>query len=308
MDLLIQSIDELRKYVKINTSKNFDTYRMFVADAQDRYIVPYFGSELVSSLVNDDDDLLREYLCRALGPFSLALATDEFSISFGETGHTVLRTDKEAPASDAKIERAEESLYERAWANLDKALDYMQKHPNEYPAGDNIQRNFKTSLFSSAVEFQDKGLVNIDYSTLTFFHLRTLILRIEQTETCRLLPKSVREKYKTVKFPDDILSALQAYTGSRVAMLHTSQTTRSQRSIPGDRAEYKPVIRPLYDDREDTGNYYADQVEYWRLALLEALVENGEVEPDGQALEYNSKDKKIFVAGARREGYENDKN
>lgn len=306
MDLLIQSIDELRKYVKINASKNFDTYRMFVADAQDRYIVPYFGNELISSLVNDDEDLLREYMCRALGPFSLALATDEFSIGFGESGHTVLRTDKEAPASDAKIERAEESLYERAWANLDKALDYMQKYLDEYPVGDNILRNFKTSLFTSAFEFQDKGLVNIDYSSLTFIHLRTLIIRIEMTETYRLLPKSTLNKYKVDGFPEDILSFMQAYTGSRVAMLHTSQTTRSQRGTPGGSSEFKPVIRPLYEDRDDTGNYYADQVEIWRLTLLDALVENGEVEADGMAMKYNAKDKKIFVANASRdEGNQN---
>lgn len=300
MKLLINSIDELRKYVKVNTSKNFDTYRMFVADAQDRYLEPYFGSRLIDELAEKSDDLLREYLCRALGPFSLALATDEFSINFGETGHTVLRDEKSAPASDAKIERAEESLYERAWANLDKALGCVQKNKDAYPLWAEIERAMRTSLFSSAREFQDKGYVNIDYSTLTFVHLRTLITRIEKTETYRLIPKSTIEKYADSQFPEDILSAMQAYTGSRVAMLHTSQATRSQRAMPGSKAEYKPVVRPLYDDIEDTGNYYADQVEIWRLTLLDALVENGEVESDSRALKYNSADKKIFVAGARR--------
>jgi hypothetical protein len=113
METFIQSTEELQKYVKVNRSIDFETYRQYLIDAQDKYITPYIGQSLIDKLMSDNTDQLSIYVCRALGPFSLALSTDEFSINFGESGHTVTRTDDKAPASDAKIAKAAESLYNR---------------------------------------------------------------------------------------------------------------------------------------------------------------------------------------------------
>ena len=73
--------------MKINSSIDFDTYNQYILDAQDKFIRPYLGQELIDQLSGETADTLKTYICRALGPFSLALATDEFSINIGEWAH-----------------------------------------------------------------------------------------------------------------------------------------------------------------------------------------------------------------------------
>ena len=301
---LIKSVDDLRSYVSINVSSSFKTYEPFVEDAQDKFIAPYFGDKLLTTIEDNTDDALYKKICRALAPFALALATDEMSINFGESGHTVVRSESVAPASDAKIAKAEGSLFSRAWQNLDKAIDYVIKHKADYSDWEEAEfsRHMKTALFSNARDFQEKGLVDIEYSPLTFHHLRMLILRIEISETMKLLPAAFRAEHSAdpSAMPASILSALQGYTGSRVASLHTSQITRTQRSPERERTEFSPLIRPLYDDAADTGNYFARQADFWREAVLAALSDAEVIAPDDRTVKWNSGDKRIFVANATR--------
>ena len=303
---LINNIEDLRKYVKLNATSDFSTLAPYINDAQDKYLAPYVGNKLLTTLeTNPDDDLLKSLLCRALGPFSLALATDELSINFGESGHTVTRTDKLAPASDAKIERAMGSQFERAWANLDRALNYLVKNTSSYPdwKESDAYRMRQTQLFESAESFQEDGMVDIEYSYMTFLKLRTLIIRVEKAETITLLPPNISIDDLKASSEDSykrILSALQAFTGSRVASIHTSQSTRTQRSSHGAQTEYKPVIRPLYEDMTDTGDYFDIQSDFWKTQIENLLVE-GKHKEDSRYIEFNSADKRIFVVGARQE-------
>lgn len=300
METLIQTTEDLQKYVKVNRTIDFETYRQFVIDAQDKYVTPYIGQALIDRLMNEPNNKLSIFVCRALGPFSLALATDEFSINFGESGHTVSRTDKLAPASDAKIAKAAESLFNRGWSNLDNALRYLQSHKEDYPEWKDYSGSISTKLFENASEFQEKGLVDIDNSPLTFHHLRLLVLRIETSETFKLLPAEMRSDFeKTVS--EDITTAMQAYTGSRVAALHTSQTTKTQRTAGAQsQMEFKPVIRPLYSDMQYTGNYFDEQAIFWRNTLDEALIAAEKKEAGEGTVKYNSSERKIFVATATR--------
>lgn len=301
MKLLIDSIETLQQYIRVNKSTDFGIYKTFISDAQDKYLVPFFGEELLDII--EATDPLYMQVCRALAPFSMALATDEFSINFGESGHTVSRSTSVAPASDAKIERAKVSLFERGWDNLDKALQYVELNSETYTSW-KLGNTYRTKLFAGVREFQDNGMVDIGYSFLTFWHLRLLIQRIEKTETFMLLPADLRISYQTNDIPEQLKIAMQAYTGSRVAYLHTSVATRSQRANPGNslssKSEFKPVIRPLYEDMSDTGNYFDSQVEFWRSQINEALVSMDAIAPDASTLVWNSAEKRIFVPSAKR--------
>ena len=301
---LIKTIDELRKYVKITKSKDFESYEMFIRDAQEKYIEPYFGADLLEKLDTNPADKLLVRVCRALGPFSLALATDEFSINFGESGHTVSRSNTVAPASDAKIEKATASLFERGWQNLDKAIEYLRDHLADYPEWEFSEYYPKrhTLLFENAGDFHDNGMVNIDYSPLTFYHLRMLILRIEKSETFMFVPAETRKLYQEdfTAIPETVFQAMKAFTGSRVAALHTSKHTRNQREKPRNVTEFVPLVRPLYDNEENSYNFYAAQAEFWMDALLQALAENNVIGADDRLLKWNEQNKKIFVANAQR--------
>lgn len=290
---LIQSIDHLREFVKINRSKDFTTYEPFVADAQDKFLEPYFGSELLNVLEANPNDNLNILLCRALGPFSLALATAELSINFGEAGHTVSRSDSLAPASDAKIERAEASLYERAWRNLDRALSFLMANSDQYPLWNlsSMKHKYNTTFFNDALSFQDDGMIDIEYSPLTYYSLIPLIKRIEVTESLTLIPSGL-----FLSDHPNLVSLLQGYTASRVAALHTSRTSRVQRSKPNFVIEFTPLIRPLFDNPEKDLNFYAQQAEAFASKITAYLADSN---LESLSSRWNEQDKRIFFANSR---------
>ena len=93
-----------------------------------------------------------------------------------------------------------------------------------------------------------------------------------------------------------LIDYIRVWLAMYVAKLHTSQTTRVQRTAAGQ-LEFKPVIYPLYSDPTNNGNFYAEQV-----TSLEAVIEDymkvyapelGLPAPIKN--DFNSKDKHIFV-------------
>ncbi len=285
---LIKDIATLRRYVKINASTNWDTISSFVIDAQEKYITPYFGEALLEAIATEQTDELRSRILRALGPFSLALATHELSINFGEAGHTVTRTTTLAPASDAKIKNATDSLLERGWHNLDRALRYVSMNAANYPTWQEDNRMIGTVLFGNYNEFQDEGLIDINYSPLTFSRLRMLIMRIERSETLLLGPPDYLFNNENKK----LLSAMQAYTASRVAELQTNANADNN-------LKDAPPIQLLSDGTADSKNYYATQSSYWRNEIIQLLIKEGAIE-DTREIRVNGPDKTIFFAGGKK--------
>lgn len=286
---LINTIDELRRYVKVNASTDWNTYKPFVQDAQEKYLEPYFGKDLLDILSRTAPDALREHACRALGPFSLALATDELSINFGEAGHTVTRTTNLAPASDAKIEKATNSLLERGWHNLDRALRYLIEKADQYPTWRqaDTQLQMSTALFDNYTQFQEDGLIDIGHSPLTFQRLRMLVQRVERSETLALLPPDYDYVTNT-----KLIGAMQAYTASRVAELQTNADHI-------DSLKDAPPIQLISESTGEGKNYYASQSSYWKSVITELLIKDGAM-TDGREVKVNDYDRTIFFASGGR--------
>lgn len=286
---LIKDIATLRRYVKINASTNWDTISSFVIDAQEKYITPYFGEALLEAVATEQTDELRSRILRALGPFSLALATHELSINFGEAGHTVTRTTTLAPASDAKIKNATDSLLERGWHNLDRALRYLYSNKQKYVGaiGSENLREIGTVLFDGYDDFQEKGMIDINNSPLTFSRLRMFIKRIEQSEALKMLPSGF-----VYDENDSVFMAMQAYTASRVAELQTNANADNN-------LKDAPPIQLLSDGTADSKNYYATQSSYWRNEIIQLLIKEGAIE-DNREIRVNGPDKTIFFAGGKK--------
>ncbi len=303
------AIDQLAEVAKVNRSTPWNVFRIYITDAIPVFLVPYLGSALVDKLqatveestAEDDAKYLKllPMVRRPLGPFAVGSSTDEASISTGDAGHTVAKSDKFSPASDNKIALAKESLLARAWANMEILLDYLEEHSEDYPEWKDTRyhKNRKTKYFASAEEFQDSGLVDIDYSRLAFERLRMLIMRVEQSEVANLLGSNEAAVVSGTEDKDrKMLVLVRKFIGARVAQLHTSKTTRVQRSKNAD-LEFKAVIRPAFDDEStDWENYYTQQADFWRGEILTALAADYETQASGR-VDWDNKDKHIFFAG-----------
>ncbi|MDU1893062.1 MAG: DUF6712 family protein [Dysgonomonas sp.] len=309
---IINNIEQLKETARVNKDTPFINWMPFLNDARDHFLTNYLGRKLIAKLdevdtasTADDDKIyiaILPMVRRVLGPYAVYLSTDELSINTGDNGHTVAKSDKLAPASDAKIAKAANSLLERAWNNLEFLLEYLEENIDSVPEWKESQyyQNCKTKYFPSAFVFQDAGLIDIEYSRLTFEKLRQLIIRIERSEVKHFISNEVEE---IIFSPEDdkkdkaalLLSMVRAYIGSKVGELHTSQNTRVQRAKYNN-LEYKAIIRPLYKDESDNNpNYYANQALHWQNEIISMLPDLG-IENFTGKIDWSNEGKKIFSA------------
>lgn len=303
----IKTIDDLRQTVKINASFPFVSLEPYLDDAFYRYLLPYLGEPLTEQLskdaVTNEDIKVRTMIARALGPLAVALASPELGVLIGDSGHTVSRTDKVTVASDQKIARSEESMLERGWTNLDRLLGYLETgvYP-EWKDSPYYKRMAAGCYLNTAPEFQDYGKVNIGYSRLTFEKFRPLLDALEMKLRRWIgssLDQSLRQELisPSDSLRQELIGYIRVWLAMNVAKLHTSQTTRMQRTAAG-MIEFKPVIYPLYADPADNGNFYAEQVTELETVITDYLMKYA-VElglPAPVKNDFNSIDKHIFVS------------
>lgn len=300
---IIPDIETLKEVVKINAAIPYESVSPYISDALDIYIEPQVGNIIIN--IADSDDTLKDKLLRCLGPLTLALATDELGISFGDNGITVSNEQgKRSPANEAKIASAKENLFFRGMQALDRLLNYLERNKVKYPDyTDHISiTNQVPCIIKSAQEYQDIGLVNIDYSTLTYRTMLPTIRQLQERHVREMLTEELYSRLLTTTDFNAKLKILQEYVirylANKSAELYTSQTSRQERTGTGN-PEYKPVIRPIYQDSTETGNFFAQQADYYSGKISGFIIENAEdlgVSIISTAIDFNSKGKKIFTS------------
>ncbi len=305
MNKLIPDIGTLRKVVKVNASQPYESIEPYIDDALDIYIQPVVGRPIIEKATSSPESELTRKLLRALGPLTLMLATDELGVMYGDSGITVDNVQgKRSPASDAKIAAAKENLRFRGMQALDRLISYLEDHREDHPeyAGEAIT---PFCFISSAREFQDVGLVNIDYSVLSFRVMLPTIRQIQERNVREMLPPVVFEDLRKSLFGGEatdthheLVTCVIRYLANKTAELYTSEKSREQR-IHAKQTEFVPVIRPIYQDPETNGNFFASQAEYYAGKIRTLLIGNAEslsIDSPVSTMNFNSKEKKIFTS------------
>ena len=302
---LINDINELRETVKISVDDAlYKTLRPYIADATDRFIRFYLGDTLVDKLEDDlylegDLSVLRLRVRRALGPFSVALATHELGILIGESGHTVAKTETRVAASDNKVDLSCANMMSRGWAALDGALAYVAAKDMHFMDG----RYFaaKRSIWIQSVSgFENYGLIDIGGSNLTYDYFRMDLLRAEN-EIKNLLPAGLFVLLEnmicdnSIDQGGDAQIELVRKVRMLLAALVVAGGVRSSGTLPFDmKWAYVPTM--LYK-RGDLVNYYVTVAKDLRDEIKDFVLANGEElgVPRSEGLQFNGADKKIFV-------------
>jgi hypothetical protein len=308
MSNLFQSIDELGGFVKINRSLSLSVVAPYIDDARDIFVSRYIGATLMNSLEayatarpteNASMAELLPVIQRSLAPFALLVATRETSINFGDTGHTVSRTEKLAPASDNKIANYMASLEERGWNNLELALQFLETNSANYTD----YKTDATHFIRSVTDFQDNGLVDIQYSRLTYQTIFMAMNGIEKKDIWKLLGNdlfnSLLAKVSATDATDiekGVIDLIKKYIANRIAFVFHNANSNLERAVPRYGVEYKPLFRPLYIT-EDQGNFYEEQSKFYMQELISMLNVNATAlsyTPVITALGYNDWDKQTF--------------
>jgi len=313
--MLITNIEDLRRTIKVNATLPYETIEPYLQYATEHYLYRYIGKPLYLSIVEylkgdapvEGDAPFEEFIefCKqAIGPLAVALGTDELSIMIGDSGHTVSKSDTKTPASDAKILLAKESALRRGFDAIERMIVFLEENRELFPLWDQAPfcKTAKCVLLKNAQEFQSMGFVDISYSRLTYEKFTPLLLSLEYS-LGNLLPAGVASMLFGIVDGDqtaeqgDVIRSLRVWLANKVAQLHTSQTTREQRSAPG-LLEFKALIRPVYADASANGNFYGEQADRAFGNALQVISSNAAqfgIDTLTPASEFNKIENKIFV-------------
>lgn len=304
MSKIITSTAQLRAFVKVNSAMPFESLEPYINDAESIYLLPYVGQEVLTAA--ETDATLKEKVCRCLGPLSMALATDELGIMFGDGGITVQNEQgKRSPAKDAKIQAAKENLMLRGMQALDRLTDWLRLHCDGFPGFVRIDQSAGSGCFiRNADDFQNNGYVNIERSTVAYRQLLPVLLQLQQTDIRPLLT----DELYSLLLANEGLNGKQVslrhyivlYLASKSAALLTSQNSRRQRQGVRNEPEFKPLIRPLYTDQDDSVNFFMRQADFY-LSQVSALISSeaealGLPVQESGLMDFNGKERKLFTS------------
>lgn len=309
MNSIIPDIDTLKKVVKINAVLPPEAISPYIDDAIDIYVEPQVGQPLITKALEAKDPVLNDKILRCLGPLTLMLATPELGIQFGDSGITVSNEQgKRSPANEAKIAAARDNLYYRGMQALDRLLTYLERNAEKYPEyAMHLEQTTGSArcFIRNAQEYQDTGLVNIEYSTISYRTMLPTIRQLQERNIQEILGEELYKRVLDAHLTDEaeikqkvLTEHIVRYLANKTAELYTSQTSRDQRSV-SDTPEFKPIIRPIYQDLTETGNYFANQASYYAGKIRNYIVENaadlGIIAPE-TVINFNSKEKHLFTS------------
>lgn len=302
---IFSTIDELKAVIKINAALPWESISPYINDAKDIYLAKYIGDSLIAKIESGSYPTLLTLVRRALGPLTLMLAAPELGISIGDAGITVQNDQgKRSPANEAKIAAATDSFRFRGFQAMERLLAYLTEHAADYKEwGNSRYAKQITGVFvENATTFQDVGLVNIDYSIITYHLMLPTIQALQARNVRELLGSTLYEvlvaKHEISVKEKVLIGLIVQYLANKTAELYTSQASKEQSTSSGT-PDFKPIIRPLYQDESNTGNFFGDQATYYAGRIKNYVFENAAdlgTTVSSQALDFNSKDKKIFTS------------
>lgn len=289
---LFYDIEDLKEVVKVNASMPWDSVEPYITDATDIYLRRYLGAELAESLTTDDAFLVQ-LLRRAIGPLAMCLAADEMSVSIGDGGITVQNDHgKRSPASDAKIVAAKKNMLSRGYAALSRVIAYLLSK-GSVPEGSPLMRQ-SLCLVNSLESFEQ--VVSIDGCYVSYYELLPLMMHVQSKLCAQFPPVAALVGATELSSEQKSLHHMAVcHIVFHVAYLHTSNTTRQQRASEG-RVEWRPVLRPLFVDTTDHGNYYKQEADSYLTDMERYINDHAEAFGVERAapLEFNSQKRKIF--------------
>jgi hypothetical protein len=245
--MLITTIAQLRAASSINISNNIENWLPYIADAEELFITPILGEDVMHfidntvhpkvseqdpiDIISDAGDIppdyatiLLEKVRKAVALYALFLGVDEMAVSISAAGIQVLQSDTHKPAPQYQIMNLKETYLSRAHMQVDSILRYIVKNI-AFLSGLPLPKSLY--LIRDADQFQ--VYADIHSSRRVFLSLQSIIGSIEQkyikpTLTPQLFA-SVKEEYQAGTLSPDnqilydmIIPALVHLTMARALM------------------------------------------------------------------------------------------
>lgn len=199
---MINTIEELRKYVNVSDSLEHTSIWPFIYAAEVDILEPILGTDLLDKIKTSAElnDLTLVDLCKhVVATFALKSYIEEGSIIVNDNGVSVNKNENFVPASDAKLAKATESLLIRGDKAIARVVAYLEMNTDSFPEwGSSDYVTLKASLFIPT----RKGFYQIScIPEMPMFAQWSKIMgamaMVEQSDLLKIVPPILVDKIRT---------------------------------------------------------------------------------------------------------------
>lgn len=299
---LFPDTEALRQYVNVVSATEFTTFKPFLKEAFRTYILKYFGS--MTQQINND--LIAVDLVKAaVAPLAMAMAVDELCVSIGNAGITVQssKDGSRVPASDAKIRMAKLAMAKRGIDVLGELCRHIKENPGSYPKPEKEDWAAGINgILPTYTEFH--GMIAMPGAFMAFMTVAPTIAQLQKLELKQTLGNELylnlinynqlQEKKEAF---EKLREAAVTFLCNKAAWLFSSAKTKEERNFNGN-LEFPAAVYPIFYDKVDDGNYYAEFAEKAMTEIKSVMKEEAEELGIGKAegMDFNGPKRKIFYA------------
>lgn len=271
MKKLITTLDELQKYLKVDSTFKIENLFPYQDSAIEKYLIDVLGDDLTDSLVlwyndsepEEDTDLttLLPFVQRVVAKFAFYQGAPNFDLRLTESGFGVVSNQTLAPASKERVNRFVESLESEGWDAVEMLLRFLELNAEQYPLWTESEaytmqlRNF----INSAEEF-DK-YVNIGKSRLKFRKMRNTMDNVELLQVIPVISQPLATTIKEELLsgsPSAAITNLLPMLCRAVANLTAAHDIDQKYKLTGE--HYLSEVRKIIDASPDSYPDYRDSI------------------------------------------------
>lgn len=276
---MINTIEELRKYVNVSDSLEHTSIWPFIYAAEVDILDPIVGSYLLDKIKTSTElkDLTLVDLCKSVvAIFALKSYIDEGSIIVNDNGVSVNKNENFVPASDAKLAKATESMLIRGDKAIARVVAYLEMNTDSFPEW---QTSDYVSLKDSLFIPTRKGFYQIScIPEMPMFAQWSKIMgamaMTERSDLLKIVPPVLVDKIRT----------------------ETPELTKDERTLRALCCKYiasKALATVTNDDKEIAK--HADHASYFESEIKRFVRSTPEFGVD-QLEKFDNSTSKIFVA------------
>jgi hypothetical protein len=184
MNTIVKDLIQLKNHVSIKGAFDFQLIKPQIAEARDRFIVPFIGKEQYSyfaDLTTIPTDVLSVYeaIEKAESNFAVYLSVPRMAVELTNSGFSTLNNKESNNSNWPERKDFERSLLKTAFFSLDKAIALLSENPTLFTFFNNSSfiKNTDGLIVKSLGEFQQ--FFNLNNSPQTFYHLVPTMRNIE---------------------------------------------------------------------------------------------------------------------------------
>lgn len=293
MKILIKTLAELQKYLRVDATFKIEGLYPYQDSAIEKYLIDVLGEDLTDSLLmwynaddpGEDTDLqtLLPFAQRVVAKFAFHQGAPNFDLRLTDSGFGVVSNQTLAPASKDRVNRFVENLEHEGWDAVEMLLRFLETNSSEYPqwAESDAYTMQLRNFINSAEEF-DK-YVNIGKSRLKFRNMRNTMDNVELLQVIPVISAPLANTIKSAMQsgrPSEAITNLMPMLCRAVANLTAAQDIDPKYKLTGE--HYLSEVRKILDQNPDSYPDYRDSI-----YVAERTYERFE----------NSEDYGFFVAG-----------